>query len=257
MSIAPGGRRLAPALLRALLLACLAAPVAGPHRALAASTGDSLADLPIESVRSDSSVTAHGEHAETVAVLLTGDGGWAQFDRALAARLASRGVPVSALNSLKYFWRPRTPEGAAADLARIMRHALDGERRQRVLLIGYSFGADVLPFLVNRLPPDLLARVASVHLLALSPRADFEIHPADWWRHPPDGRGAPVVPEIARMPKQLPSQCYYGRGEDDDPCPALPSTIGRVEIGAGHHFSDDTLSLATAILQVPAGDSSR
>ena len=49
-----------------------------------------------------------------------------------------------------------------------------------MILIGYSFGADVLPFIVNRLPDDLRKRIASVNLLGLSTEATFEIHVADW-----------------------------------------------------------------------------
>ena len=56
-------------------------------------------------------------------------------------------------------------------------------RKQRVLLVGYSFGADVLPFVVNRLPPDLRDRVASVSLLGIDSNAARHLHhlraPAD------------------------------------------------------------------------------
>ena len=79
------------------------------------------------------------------------------------------------LNSLKYFWKQRTPEEAARDVARILRHYLSAWNKQRVLLVGYSFGADVLPFVVNRLPPDLRARVASVSLLGIDSNAAFEV----------------------------------------------------------------------------------
>ena len=43
----------------------------------------------------------------------------------------------------------------AGDLARIIRHYLQAWNKKRVVLIGYSLGADVLPFLANRLPEDV------------------------------------------------------------------------------------------------------
>ena len=107
-----------------------------------------IGDLPLQEVH------ASGSAAE-FALLLTGDGGWAGLDQELAARLAASGVPTVGLNSLKYFWKARTPEEAARDVARILRHYLAAWNKQRVLLVGYSFGADVLPFVVNRLPADL------------------------------------------------------------------------------------------------------
>ena len=65
-------------------------------------------------------------------------------------------------------------------MTRVLRHYLAAWHAQRVLMIGYSFGADVLPFVVNRLPPDVRAQVASVSLLGLDAHASFEIHLAEW-----------------------------------------------------------------------------
>ena len=90
-----------------------------------------------------------------LAVLLTGDGGWAAGDKSMAQALAQRGVAVAGLNSARYVERARTPDEAAGDLARIMRHFLGAWHRQRVVLIGYSRGADLIPFMVSRLPADL------------------------------------------------------------------------------------------------------
>ena len=53
------------------------------------------------------------------------------------------------LDSLRYFWSPRTPDGLAADTNRMILYYLTHWAKKRVLLIGYSQGADVLPFAVN------------------------------------------------------------------------------------------------------------
>jgi type IV secretory pathway VirJ component len=187
-------------------------------------------------------------------VLLTGDGGWAGLDQDLSNELASRGVPVVGLNSLKYFWRARTQEETAEAVARATRHALQRFGKTRVAFIGYSFGADVLPFIVNRLPADLVGRTASVNLLALSQNADFEIKVANWLPNAAAAtRGEPVAPEIAKLPSSIPTQCFYGDGEKHDPCTSLPSgRIGQVQIGAGHHFSGDAAGLVGQILKLSA-----
>ena len=80
-----------------------------------------------------------------MAIILTGDGGWAGLDKSLAAGFAARGIPSIGWNSLRYYWTPRTPDGAAADLARIIRHYMPEWMAKRVILVGYWFGADVLP----------------------------------------------------------------------------------------------------------------
>ena len=48
---------------------------------------------------------------DTLAILLTGDGGWADFDKSLAAGLSAHGVPVVGWSSLGYYWTPRSPRG--------------------------------------------------------------------------------------------------------------------------------------------------
>ena len=114
------------------------------------------------------------------AVLLTADGGWAALDRGVAAALARDGVPVVGWSSLDYYRTARTPEKAADDLARVLRHYPARWGGRRALLIGYSFGADVLPLLVNRLPPDLRPRVAGGALIGFSREAVFEFHVSNW-----------------------------------------------------------------------------
>jgi type IV secretory pathway VirJ component len=198
-----------------------------------------ISDLPVQEVH------ARGAAPE-FALLLTGDGGWAGLDQELAARLAAGGVPTVALNSLKYFWTARSPEETTRDVARVLQHYLTAWNKQRVLLVGYSFGADVLPFVVNRVPADLRQRVASVSLLGIDGNASFEVHVADWVGG--DNDGPPTRPEVAAL-SHLPVLCIYGEGEADSICPGLPpSAVVREEIGKGHHFSGDYATLAERIL---------
>jgi len=202
-------------------------------------------NLPVNEVRAESSAS------EAMALLITGDGGWAGLDQELAARLAADGVPTVGLNSLKYFWTGRTPDETAQDVARIMRHYLAAWNKQRVLLVGYSFGADVVPFVVNRLPPDLRARVATVSLLGVDSNASFEIKIASWVGAD-DASGRQTRPEVAAM-AGVPVLCIYGDGETDSICPGLATgpehnQVSLAEIGKGHHFSGEYAALADRIL---------
>ena len=75
---------------------------------------------------------------ERFAVLLSGDGGWAGIDKGIAEALVQKDVPVVGFDSLRYFWSPRTPEGLARDLDRVIRYYAARWKRKEVILIGYS-----------------------------------------------------------------------------------------------------------------------
>jgi type IV secretory pathway VirJ component len=184
--------------------------------------------------------------ADVFAVILTGDGGWAEIDRSIAARFAAAGVPSLGWSSLKYYWTPRTPEAAAADLARVVEHGVARWHRSRVLLVGYSFGADVLPFLANRLSSDARARVARVGLVGLSPRASFEFHVAGWLGL--DAGGRSTVPEVKRL-APTPVACVAGDDEADSACGALRGgPVEVVVLPGGHHLGGDYGRVAEALL---------
>ena len=198
-----------------------------------------IGDLPVQEVHASG-------NSQDFALLLTGDGGWAGLDQELAARLAAQGVPTVGLNSLKYFWTERSADQTARDVARVLHHYLSAWNKQRVLLVGYSFGADVLPFVVNRLPAELRARIASVSLLGIDAHASFEVRISDWVGN--DAGGPPTRPELD-MIGHVPVLCLYGEGEADSICPGLTQPgIEREQVGKGHHFSGEYDRLADRIL---------
>jgi type IV secretory pathway VirJ component len=208
---------------------------AGPSQAADDLSGLGLVEVP-----------ASGRERDLMAVVLTGDGGWAEIDKRVAARLAESGVPVVGWSSLKYYWTPRTPEAAARDLARILEHYGRLWGKRRVLLAGYSFGADVLPFLVSRLPADLRSRIALVSLLGLSEQASFEFHVAGWLGV--ETGHHPTVPEVARL-DTTPVLCLRGEDETDSACRLLRGASARVvTLPGGHHFGGSYERIADALL---------
>jgi type IV secretory pathway VirJ component len=229
-----------------------AAPAAGAAVApggdeSAAPVAESVADLPLVEVPAAAGIATAGDPGDALAVILSGDGGWTSLDREVGEALAADGIPVVGWSSLQYYWHARTPEGAAADLARLLRHYLAAWHKERAFLIGYSLGADVLPFLVNRLPADLAARVSLVALIGASHTATFEFHVAEWL-----GGGGKDLPrtlpeaEKIRAPRVL---CFYGAEEADTICPELEGPGVRVvSLAGGHHFGGDFQGIARRIL---------
>ena len=74
----------------------------GEHEA-AADDDARVAALPLAAVE------PRGEPAGIFAVMLTGDGGWAPFDRSIAAVLSQHGVGVVGWDALRYLWTAKTP----------------------------------------------------------------------------------------------------------------------------------------------------
>ena len=161
---------------------------------------------------------------------------------------AAQGIGTVGLDSLSYFWKKRTPAETAAAVAGIIEWYTQHWNKRRVILFGYSFGADVLPFIVNRLPPPVLARIDRVVFAGLGPRAAFEFHLTNWLSDTPED-GLPVADEIRRMPA-VRAICLYGSDEGSaSACPDLKNTAVILrELPGDHHFNDDYARVAEAAL---------
>ena len=113
-----------------------------------------------------------------LAIVLSGDGGWRDLDKTISGKLQSQGVSVVGWDCLRYFWSRKSPEQVARDLGAIVDTFLSRWGGSKVALVGYSFGADVLPFAYDRLPPETKAHIVQLSLLGLATAADFEIRVA-------------------------------------------------------------------------------
>lgn len=112
-------------------------------------------------------------------VFITGDGGWNTFNRTLCEKIASKGIPVVALDSRKYFWDGKTPEQTTADITSVIQYYTRLWRCGKVVIAGYSFGAAIVPFIMNRFPPGVKNTINFSLLIAPDNTSDFEIHLSD------------------------------------------------------------------------------
>jgi type IV secretory pathway VirJ component len=199
-----------------------------------------LAGLPLVEVPSAS-------NGDTLAVFYSGDGGWAGIDQGLAQGFVKAGVPVVGYDSLRYFWTRRTPQAAADDLAAVIRHYQAAWGKQRVILAGYSFGADALPIIVQHLPADLRGQVRIVALLGTDSTGELEFHPGDWL-----DVGAkdsyPIAPVLSSL-KDLRIVCVYGAQEHGDACPSFPAEVRKIGLPGDHHFDGDYDAVGRALSQ--------
>jgi type IV secretory pathway VirJ component len=201
-----------------------------------------LGDLPVVEVPAQ----ANAAPSDSFAIMMSGDGGWAGIDQDIAAALSAQGIPVVGLDSLRYYWSARTPEGLAADTDRMIRYYLAHFGKKKALLIGYSQGADVLPFAVNRLPQATRNSVSLAAILGMSEHALFEFHVSNWISD--DNSGPLTLPEVNRI-SGVPVLCIYGEDERDSLCPKLdPNKFKVVKVKGGHHFDGNYAGLANEIL---------
>ena len=112
------------------------------------------------------------------------------------------------------------------------------------ILIGFSQGADVLPFTVNRLPPAAKAKVRATALIGLGEKASFEFHVTNWLG--PSG-DKPIAPEASRLSAHD-TLCMQGDKEPNSLCPKLPTTaVTTVLLPGNHHFNGAYALLAQTI----------
>jgi type IV secretory pathway VirJ component len=187
--------------------------------------------------------------ATNIAIILSGDGGWRDLDRSVGEILANAGIYVIGIDCLRYFWSEKSPETVASDLDRLIEDLARRTPKARIALVGYSFGADVLPAVFNRLGPAARDRVVLLSLLALGRDAHFEIHAEGWLGGDPQEDALPIAPEIARIDPRL-IQCIYGEDEADESGCLDPHVNSAQVVGipGGHHFDEDYEALAQRIL---------
>ena len=197
--------------------------------------------FPVEEVAADS--------GHTLALLLTGDGGWARGDRALAQALARGGVAVVGLDTRAYLRAAhRTPESASRDAAQILERYAAQWHRDRLVLVGYSRGANLAPFIVSRWPTVVRERLALVALIGLADRASFEFRWQDLLHEPRRASDLPTRPELERL-RGTRVLCLYGEEEQGSLCPSLDQALARVSrIPGGHVLDASSAAMAAAMV---------
>jgi len=214
-----------------------------------ARLGD-LADLPLIEV------PAQAPPIDALAIDVTGSGGYEGFDIEIGQALAAQGVPVVAISSLDYFWTDRDPDGAARDLGRVLDHYLAAWHKSKAVLFGYSQGADILPFMINRLPAPLRAKVAAAGMIGPDDTAELDNGLSDSVAGRAAPQKLPVAPEIERVQgetaekKDLKLVCIYGKTERGALCPKLDPQLG-VDVFAvptGHAFQGHAPQMIARVL---------
>ena len=177
---------------------------------------------------------------------VSGDGGFNKFSTSFMQTLNKQGYAVIGLNAKDYFWTRRKPKEAAVAIEAAIDESNKQWKRSNIVLIGYSFGADVAPFMLTNFSPALALKVTRLILLSPSPKTDFEVHVMQMlgWGN---SSGESVPAEINKIIKPV----VFIVGDDEKEFPFSQLTIKNKEIikmPGGHHYDGDVNALSKQIV---------
>jgi|SoiMethySBSTD1v2_1073268.scaffolds.fasta_scaffold18364_8 type IV secretory pathway VirJ component len=187
------------------------------------------------------------DNATTYIFYICGDGGLNNFSIGLCNNLNKAGYDITALNAKSYFWEKKTPEESSDNIGGYLEKLLHGKSNCRIVMVGYSFGADVMPFIISKLPGTLKNKLAGVLLISPSQYTDFEIHWLDYLGVNKK-RSMDVVDGINRMnvPRTM---LFFGEDESGFPADKAVKVDTLIKIPGGHHFDHDSRRLADILIR--------
>ncbi|WP_291909886.1 AcvB/VirJ family lysyl-phosphatidylglycerol hydrolase [Chitinophaga sp. CB10] len=178
---------------------------------------------------------------------ITGDGGMKKFSANVIDEFQRKTYPVVALNALKYFWSKKTPVQAATDVANLIRfYQAQWNNHQGIILIGYSLGADVMPFIYTHLPATMAEEVKQVVLLSPSRFTDLEVHLSDMLGKG-GNKGMSVPAEINKISRPL--LLVFGEEEKDFNFSELTIPhYKKLILPGGHSYDEDAAGVAGRLI---------
>lgn len=144
--------------------------------------------------------------------MISGDGGWTKFDNEMCENLVKNGLAVVALDAQKYFWNPRTPMEASTEIARSVQYYMQLWNKKGFLLLGFSFGASLVPFITEYFPEPIQHSLTGIYGLSPDLKADFEIHLGDMLGFGNKKDTYDVLGQMIKMKKFNPVSIF---GEDE------------------------------------------
>ncbi len=178
---------------------------------------------------------------------ISGDGGFNNFSSGLCETLNKQGYGIVALNAKNYFWDKKTPAQTTSDIENYLIKKIASRNNKKIMMIGYSFGADVLPFVLTRFSANMNQNLVSSILMAPSGSTDFEIHWTDMF----GGNKKRDMDVVSEINKVTGIKLVHISGDDDaiDETKIKIKTYVHETLPGGHHFDGNTSELARVIMK--------
>jgi type IV secretory pathway VirJ component len=184
---------------------------------------------------------------------ISGDGGWTNFDHAISEKLVEKGFSVIGLDAQKYFWEEKNPHEVASQIAPVVLHYMKLWDKKSFILIGYSFGACVSPFIVQNFSPQVKELVKGIYCFSPSLTGDFEIHITELLNFKTKDKYN-VVNELMQV-KAMNPVCVFGTNEDVEILNAFGKSGVRIaKLPGNHHYNNDFNAIVNLILNDIRGE---
>lgn len=196
-------------------------------------------DLPIQALKGS-------DPLKPLIFYLSGDGGWNKFSTSFINGLNKQGYSIVALNSRSYFWKKKTPAKAAEDISILLEKYMRSWKATSFIFVGYSFGADVAPFIQSNFNPFILGNLKHTVLMSPSEKTDFEIHVLGMLGFSNSGESVPS--QINKLSK--PVTIVLGTEEKDFPLTSISlKHYQTIRIEGGHHYDGHIEELVQKVTQ--------
>lgn len=211
-----------------------------------------IASIPLIEIPAIDSSKNSSYNTNLLAIVISGDGGWANIDKDIANQLAQEGIAVVGWNSLDYFWEEKSETTIGKDLQATIDYYTVAWNKKRLLLIGFSMGADVMPFMVNQLNSETKAKITSVNLLNPATSVDFAFHVSGWLRTS-DEAAHLLYPAVKDWNQWL-TRCFYSETEESlcekiqEQRASKPDKQQLIYLPGDHHFNGNYQKLVQLIL---------
>ncbi|HJQ98043.1 MAG TPA: AcvB/VirJ family lysyl-phosphatidylglycerol hydrolase [Candidatus Polarisedimenticolaceae bacterium] len=205
--------------------------------------------------RGDQPLAVYGAASpdKPLVLLLSGEGGWRAFDDEVASRLAAHGYAVGGIDCLRYFKTAQDDRAALAKDVRLFADALASTVKARaparIVLAGYSFGADLAPWVAGVADRD--PRIAALLLIGPDKVGSLQARLSEILGFHPTDHVFDTAEALADA-RDLPVLFVHGGDDEESDAPALcegfPGKKRLVVVPGSHHFSGhlDTLEAALA-----------
>jgi type IV secretory pathway VirJ component len=177
-------------------------------------------------------------------IFLTGNGGWKSLVQSVTHYLNLKNVSVLAINTKKYLWSEKEPAQIACDLETLMDKYNNIWGEKKVVFIGYSMGAEILPFAIDCMEDRYIHDLMDLILIGPWQKATFKVKLRDYLFEV--NKGADIYTELLK----LKTEKAYVICDDNEFSICHRDLEGVIEhdfLGGGHHFGGDYITLSKLI----------
>ncbi|WP_312747191.1 AcvB/VirJ family lysyl-phosphatidylglycerol hydrolase [Sphingobacterium multivorum] len=158
----------------------------------------------------------NGKVAEkTLVVFITGDGGYNNFSKSLLQHFDKDGFDRLIFDSKKYFWKKKTPQEASKDFEKYIHLYLEKSKCDNIYIIGHSFSAGVLPFIIHHFSDTLQKKIRHATFLSPDRYASLEVTLSTMLNFKQKANEYEVLPEAIKLKSISSTYVFCKEGELD------------------------------------------